>query len=151
MYGEADLRAARHEVRICGLKMAAVLVPLLAVYVLGIFYALSALMLGALLLAFAFCVFAGDFWLMPSLRYCRFLKEMDKGLRRSTDCILKRMDANVQMQDGVRVCMLHVELCEGGDSRIFYVNASKLELMPEMERRVRLVSYGRHVAACEEF
>ena len=150
MYNDTDLLLAGRRVKRCIAGMAAVLLPLLAVYVLGVVRGMYGLILAALILMFAFSVFAGDLWLLPALRYRRFLKEMGKGLRRSADCILESMDVETQVQDGVQVRALHVRLCEGGDSRIFYVNASKLELLPEMKRHVRLESYGRHVTACKE-
>jgi len=150
MYSEADLCLANRKVRICALQMAALLLPLLAVYAAGIVCGMRGLMLATLLAAFIICMFMRDLLLMPALRYRRFLNEMRNGLRRSTDCILRSLDAEEQMQDGVRVRTLHAELCDGGDSRIFYMNVSKLDQLPEMNREIRLVSYGRHAAAFEE-
>ena len=149
MYGEADFQQANRRVKRCCLCLGAALLPLAAAYVLGAVYDVYALMLVSLLAAFLCCVPACDFALLPALRYRRFLKEMQKGLRRSVECTLSHLVEGEQLQDGVRVRALHVTLCDG-DSRIFYVNVSKLNLLAELGRRVHLVSYGRHVVECEE-
>lgn len=149
MYGEVDFQQANRRVKRCGLCLGAALLPLAAAYVLGAVYDVYALMLASLLAAFLCCVPACDFALLPALRYRRFLRDMQKGLRRGAECTLSRLEEGEQLQDGVRVRALHVTLCNG-DSRIFYVNVSKLNLLPELGRRVRLLSYGRHVVECEE-
>ena len=99
------------------------------------------------LLALAMVVWllaAGEMCLLPKKRYLRFLQEMQKGLRRETQCCILSMDAEIQLQDGVHVHELQVRL-EDGDSRIFYLNASKAEFLPEPGTRCKLVSCGRHV------
>lgn len=148
MYGNEDVRDASRRVRICILRLAAVLLPLLAVYVIAIIRDMPGLMLAALLIGFIWLVFAGDVWLTPSLRYARFLKDMQGGLRRSIDCTLESLEDEIRVQDGVRVRQLHVRISGGGDRRIFYINASKAALLPDMGMRVKLVSFGRHVVEC---
>ena len=150
MYNQNDIQEARRSLNRCSGLLVSVLLPLLVVYVLGIVKGRQGLMLMALLLGLACTVFICDLKLLPARRYMRFLKEMEIGLRRSTDCTLERLDTQVQMQDGVRVCALHVCLNAGGDSRIFYVNASKTDCIPVMGTVVRITGYGRHVVNCEE-
>lgn len=144
MYGEQDFAAARRALRNSALAFGAVLLALLAGYA-------AALIAGAyrpcVLLALGMMVWmlaAGEMCLLPRKRYHRFLQEMQKGLRRETQCEILGMDAKVQLQDGVHVHAVQVRL-EDGDSRIFYLNASKAEFLPEPGTRCRLVSYGRHV------
>lgn len=150
MYNQNDMQEARRSLnRCCGL-LVSMLVPLLAVYVLGIVKGRQGLMLAALLAGFGWAVFICDLKFLPARRYMRFLKEMEIGLRRSMDCTLERLDMQVQIQDGVRVRALHVRLNAGGDSRIFYVNVSKTDFLPQMGTVVRLTGYGRHVVNCEE-
>ena len=144
MYTEKDVFLARK----CLLRTAGWMTAVLAVLLAGYAAALvqgryaPAAVLAVVMLVFG--LFFGDLLLMPRLRYARFLKEMGKGLRRSADCVLEHVDAAVQMQDGVKVHALQVRLADG-DSRIYYLNASKLDFLPEMGTGIRVVSYGRHV------
>lgn len=149
MYNQNDIQEARRSLnRCCGL-LVSVLLPLLAVYLMGILKGWQGMMLAVLLAGFACAVLVCDLKLLPVLRYVRFLEGMEKGLRRSMDCTLERLDTHVQMQDGIRVYALHVRLKADGDSRIFYVNASKVNCLPQMGAQVRLTGYGRHVVRCE--
>jgi len=149
MYNQMDMQEARRSLNRCSGLLALILTPLLAVYVLGIVKGWQGLMLAAALAGFSCTIFICDLKLMPALRYVRFLREMEKGLRRNMDCYLESIDSEEQMQDGVRVYALHVRLAEDGDSRILYVNTSKLEHLPKMGRKVRITGYGRHVVNCE--
>lgn len=149
MYSQIDMQEARRSLnRCCGL-LALIVVPPLAVYVLGVLKGWQALMLAALLAGFACTVFICDLKLLPVLRYVRFLREMEQGLRRTADCVLDHLDDEVQLQDGVRVHALHVRLKEDGDSRIFYVNVSKAALLTWTGAAVRITAYGRHVVDFE--
>ena len=149
MYNQMDMQEARRSLNRCRGLLALVLGPLLAVYVLGIVKGGQGLMLAALLAGFACGVFICDLKLLPAQRYVRFLKEMELGLRRDAVCILDQLEEQPQMQDGIRVHALHVHLAEDGDSRIFYVNTSKLHLLPAMGAKVHMTGYGRHVVDCE--
>lgn len=149
MYSSMDMQEARRSLnRCCGL-LALIVAPLLAVYVLGVLMGWQGLMLAVLLVGFACVVFVCDLKLLPALRYVRFLRDMERGLRRNVDCVLDRMAEDVQLQDGVHVHALHVRLKEGSDSRIFYVNVSKAALLPVMGTEVRITAYGRHVVDFE--
>lgn len=149
MYNQMDMQEARRSLnRCCGL-LALILAPLLAAYVLGIVKGWQSLMLAALLLGFACTVFICDLRLLPAMRYVRFLKEMGKGLRRDMICIPESLETQIQMQDGVHVHALHVRLEADGDSRILYVNAVKVDMLPPMDTRVHITGYGRHVVNCE--
>ena len=148
-YTEKDDVCAAARLRRSIIGLCAVLLPLIALYVLAILKGARMGMLAALLAAFAWTVFWRDMRLLPELRCRAFLKELRKGLRRSTECIPVKLEAEEQMQDGVRVRALHVRICDGGDSRIFYVNASHAERLPSMGMRMRISSCGRHILSCE--
>lgn len=148
-YTEKDDICAAARLRRCMIGLCAVLLPLIALYVLAILKGARMGMLAALLAAFVWIVFWGDMHLIPALRYCAFLKEMHRGLRRSTECISEQLEEKEQMQDGVRVRALHVHICDGEDSRIFYVNASHAERCPAMGAQMRVFSYGRHILSCD--
>lgn len=147
MYSDADFRAANLRARSWMLRLCAMLIPLLIAYVMGAVLDVYALMLLSLLVGFVGSVIMCDFSLLPALRYRRFLREMQRGMRRNTRCILRSLEDELQRQDGAPVYALHVELPDG-DSRIFYVNAAKLEYLPEMNRWATLTSCGRHVLEC---
>lgn len=149
MYSSKDMQKARRSLSCCCGLLALILAPLIAVYVSGIVQGRQGMMLAAMLAGFGYTVFICDLKLLPVLRYVRFLKEMEKGLRRDMVCILESMDMQTQMQDGVRVHALHVRLAEDEDSRILYVNAGKVNMLPPMDARVRITGYGRHVVHCE--
>ena len=148
-YTEKDDICAAARLRRSIIGMCAVLLPMIALYVLAILKGARMGMLAALLAAFAWILFWGDMRLIPALRYGAFLKDMRMGLRRSTECILVRLEEKEQMQDGVRVRALHVRICDGEDSRIFYLNASHGEHCPAMGMQVRIFSYGRHILSCD--
>ena len=144
MYGERDFSAARRTVLFSAAAISVAAVLILAGYVAALaaraylICVLLALALVILLLA------SGELCLLPKLRYLRFLKEMQAGLRRQIHCRIQEMDGQIQLQDGVRVHALQV-LLPDGDSRIFYLNASKTEFLPALQSDCLLVSYGRHI------
>jgi len=149
MYGPEDTRNAEKRLRKCTAVLLCVPLALLAVYAFAAVEGRQAMMLAVLLAAFLWLLLAGDLVWLPAKRYARFLREMNKGLRRSALCIPERIEAEAQMQDGVSVHALHVRLKDCGDSRIYYVNRSKLSFMPAMGEKLIITSYGRHVVDWE--
>lgn len=149
MYGPEDIRNAQRQLRRSTIILLSLPLVMLAAYVAAIVAGSQAAMLAALLMAFVWLVLAGDLIWLPAKRYAKFLREMESGLRRSVVCVPERLEDAVQMQDGVRVRALHVRLEESGDSRIYYINVSKLYGLPPMGTPVQLMSYGRHVIKCE--
>lgn len=148
MYSCEDLKQAK---RVFGYRLGvllALLTPLTAVYICEIVKGRETMMLAVLLAGFACVVFAGDIWLLSAWRYMRFLREMDRGLRRSVVCVIEHIESKPQMQDGVRVYALQVRL-QDGESRIFYLNISKMKQFADAGVRVKLTSYGRHVVDFE--
>lgn len=144
MYTERDLQDASRRVKKCAVLMAAVLAVLLAAYVLALVKRLYGVSIAVALLMLIWTLFLGDLQLMPLKRYERFLRELDSGLRRQAECEILALEEEDQVQDGARVRALHVRLCDGG-SRIFYLNASKVDFLPETGGHCILVSCGRHV------
>ena len=117
---------------------------LLAAYVVGIALGSRWAMLAALLLGFIAAQFLGDLCLLPALRYRKFLRELDRGLRRSVICTVDSLKEEAVMQDGARVRELQVRL-DDGDGRIFYVNAGHAGQIPGPGAEIELESCGRHV------
>lgn len=149
LYTETDDICAAVRLRRSIIGLCAVLLPMIVLYVLAVLKGLRMGMLAALLAAFSWAVFWGDMRLIPALRCRAFLKEMHKGLRRSTECIPVKLEEREQMRDGVCVRALHVCISDGGDSRIFYVNVSHADRFPAMGVHMQISSYGRHVLSCE--
>lgn len=147
MYTAADFHKAQAQLRKWALVLAAILLPLSAAYVLGAVQDRYALMLACMLVGFVCAMLICDLALLPALRYHRFLRNMQQGLRHETDGTLRSLDALLQMQDGVQVRALQVEMPDG-DRRMFYVNTHKAALLPEMDQAVHIVSFGRHVLDC---
>lgn len=150
IYREADLQAARTRARHWEWVLGGLLAPLLALYGYAVWQGAQGAMLALLLAAYVLILFVGDNYLLPARRYARFLREMERGLRREAECVPESLEEAVQLQDGVRVRSMQVRLCADGDSRVFYLDAAKAEMAPPMGARVRLVSYGRHAVAWEE-
>ena len=145
LYTEGDRTRAERLARKWALILGGAELVLLAAYVVGIVLGRRWMMLAALLLGFIVALFLGDLWLLPALRYRRFLRELETGLRRSAICTVDFLKAEAEMQDGARVRELQVRLNADGDSRIFYVNADHAVCIPEPGVQIELESCGRHV------
>ena len=148
-YTAEDFRAAQRWLRRCALWLGGWLLLLLALYVWAAFRGARGAMLALMLLAFAGGVFAGDLWLLPALRYVKFLRTLESGLRRCTSCAVESIGSAVETQDGARVRTLEVRLRPDGDTRIFYVNASKEARYPAKGADILLTSCGRHAVGWE--
>ena len=144
LYTESDRTRAELLARRWSLILSGAELVLLAAYVAGITLGRRWTMLAALLLAFLLALFLGDLCLLPALRYRKFLRELESGLRRRLVCTVDCLKAEAEMQDGARVRELQVRLNDG-DSRIFYVNADHADQIPEPGAQIELESYGRHV------
>ena len=144
LYTEGDRTRAERLARRWTLILGGAELVLLAAYVAGIALGRRWMMLAALLLAFAVALFLGDLCLLPALRYRKFLRELETGLRRSAICTVDSLKPEAEMQDGARVREMQVRLSDG-DSRIFYVNVDHADQVPEPGAQIELESYGRHV------
>ena len=144
LYTDGERKRAERLARKWALILGGVELMLLTAYVAGILLDLRWAMLAALLLGFVVALFLVDLCLWPALRYRRFLRELDEGLRRRAICTVDGLRDAVEMRDGARVRELQVRL-DDGDSRIFYVNADCAAWIPEPGARIELESCGRHV------
>ena len=144
LYTDGDRQRAERLARRWALILSGAELALLAAYVAGIALGRRWAMLAALLLGFIVAVFLGDLCLLPALRYRRFLRELDEGLRRRAICTVDGLKDEIETRDGARVRKLQVRLSDG-DSRIFYVNADCAARIPEPGARIELESCGRHV------
>ena len=145
LYTQEDRKRAEHLARRWALILGGAELALLVAYVAGIALGWRWAMLAALLLAFVVALFLGEMCLLPALRYRKFLRELDTGLRRSVVCTVDSLKEEAGIQDGARVRELQVRLNADGDSRIFYVNADHASQIPEPGAQIELESCGRHV------
>ena len=144
LYTEGDRTRAERLARRWTLILGGAELVLLAAYVAGIALGRRWMMLAALLLGFIAALFLGDLCLLPALRYRKFLRELETGLRRSAICTVDSLKPEAELQDGARVREMQVRLSDG-DSRIFYVNVDHADQVPEPGTQIELESYGRHV------
>ena len=144
LYTEGDRTRAEQLARRWTLLLGGAELVLLAAYVAGIALGRRWMMLAALLLGFIAALFLGDLCLLPALRYRKFLRELETGLRRSAICTVDSLKPEAELQDGARVREMQVRLSDG-DSRIFYVNVDHADQVPEPGAQIELESYGRHV------
>ena len=145
LYTQENRRRAERLARKWALILGGAELVLLAAYIAGIALGWRWAMLAALLLAFVAALFLGDLCLLPALRYRKFLRDLDRGLRRSAICTVDSLKEEAGMRDGARVRELQVRLSADGDSRIFYVNADHADQIPEPGAEIELESCGRHV------
>ena len=144
LYTEGDRTRAERLARRWTLILGGAELVLLAAYVAGIALGRRWMMLAALLLGFIAALFLGDLCLLPALRYRKFLRELETGLRRSAICTVDSLKPEAELQDGARVREMQVRLSDG-DSRIFYVNVDHADQVPEPGAQIELESCGRHV------
>lgn len=149
MYDEADYQAAGRMVKVRRMLLLAVLGVMLMLYAAAAIFTTQGVMLAVLLAAFAFAVFYGDLYLLPAVRYQRFLNQIKEGLRRETDGTILDLNREEQTQDGARVYTLRIRLADDSDERLYWVNVGKTGLVPESGARVHMESSGRHVTAIE--
>ena len=145
MYSEADIAAIRRRI----LKIRAALIPVLAA--LAALAALSLVKrwkvpayLSAAGLAVA-TVFGIAFYLMPCLRYLRFLNDLNTGLSREMTGTVVSVAEVPEVQDGARVLPVHLLLSDQQDERIIYLNASKRDRFPAPGANVTVTLCGRHI------
>ena len=148
LYVEDDLRCASARLRKYAFLLGAGLALCMGAYVWALVVRRETAGYLILLAGFIYALPLGMLRLYPALKYRDFVRELLRGLRRevcgSIDCI----DPAVQVQDGVRVHTVQLRL-EDGDTRLFYLNADKLDVFPRPGEKICLISYGRHVAGVE--
>ena len=145
MYTERDMADIRRRIRRDGLALALATAALLAAYVAGILLRVKPLMLAAGVLLVMAVIFFVSFFLLPDLRYRRFLVEMGEGLMHEAAGSVLSVSGEPEYQDGARVLRVHLMLDEPRDERILYLNASKRDMMPPTGTQARFKLYGRHI------
>ena len=139
LYASEDLQRAGQCVRRNAWTLGGAEIALLAAYAAATALDLYWGMLALLLAAFIFALFWGDLRLLPALRYQKFLRELNAGLRRSAVCRVESLEDAAQMQDGVQVRVLHVCLAVGAGDHRRQDQAKKEGRRPRQEPQPRHV------------
>lgn len=96
-------------------------------------------------LIFVVACFMWIMYIWPSIRYRRFLIDMQNGLARELRGRIVEVSETEEDQDGVRVCPLKIFLEDEQDERIVYLNVTKESMFPKTGAQVALVCFGRHI------
>lgn len=87
---------------------------------------------------------------LPWVRYNRFLKEMQEGRHRETECYYMDVADRVRVVDGVQIHDMNASVDEAGeDARLFYWDADKPLPSFAKGQKVRIRSYGNFVLDIE--
>jgi len=145
MYTEQDKLEIRQRIRKYTVILGILLAALLTLYVIGMIqrWEIGVMVIAAAI--FAVICFMLSMFLLPCLRYKRFLKDMTEGLSREMVGSIVEISEQEDYQDGVRVYPVRILLKEEQDERIVYINVSKADRMPGKDVNVRLNCFGRHI------
>lgn len=148
MYSEKDTENSIKDVKLMSIIMGIIAAVYIAGYVMLIRMGNQWLMLLLTVIMFGVILFFLDMYLLPSIRYRLFLKQVHTGLSHETDCRLVEIEPDTQLQDGCLVKAVHVVL-EDSSERLFYISTSKEDQLPEMGSDVHIVRCGRHILSAE--
>ena len=145
MYTEADIREVRRRI----LRDRALWLSVTALMLLPGLFGLVRRIVGLFYLSIAMAVVAAIFGLLyiqrPWLEYLRFLTDMRAGLTRELSGTVVNISQVPTLRDGARVLPVHLQLDEGGEERIVYLNVSKGDRFPGVGGHVFLKLCGRHI------
>lgn len=145
MYTEQDRVEIRQRIKKYSLILAAMLVVLIAGYVASMIVRtqVGAMVTGVLI--WAVILFMWTLFLHPCIRYRAFLRDMELGMSREVRGSVVEVSSQEDLQDGVRVLPVRIQLADEDDERIVYLNVSKAEGFPAAGTDVKLSCYGRHI------
>jgi len=107
---------------------------------------------GIAILAVLACVgyFFFSSQVMPYVRYCRYLKEMNEGLSRETEGCFASISGSLRMVDGVEVNDFVLLVDEGEtDERLFLWDVDKPRPDIPEGQRIRVTSHSNFIKALE--
>lgn len=145
MYSEQDLLQINARIKKNLWVLLPVLAVLIAIYVAGLVAAVEWLVMVMGALIFVAGCYGIAAYLLPNVRYRRFLLDMQAGLSRDMRGRIVSITDQEDLQDGVRVLPVHIFLESEQDERIVYLNASKSAGFPQPGTDVELHCYGRHI------
>lgn len=145
MYNEADRIEIGGRIRKYVIITVVLMLIWAGLFVIGIRVGIEWLTLAAASGFFCAICFMLVAFLLPCIRYRRFLYDMENGLSRELDGTIVEISEKEELQDGVRVLTVRFLLREEQDERFVYLNVSKAELFPKAGTDVKLKCFGRHI------
>ena len=145
MYTRQDRVQIAHRIRHYCLIFIPLLLVWVAAYVASMVVRTQAGAMVAAVLIVATVCFGFGMYLYPCIRYRRFLSDMDEGLSRAMAGTIVEISQKEDLQDGVRVLPVRIQLADEDDERIVYLNASKASGFPAPGTKVKLNCFGRHI------
>ena len=143
MYSDKDFTDIRNRIRANRLIWIPATLIMLALWILALILRIPWLnYLGAAATVIV-GVFGFTFHQLPCLRYQKFLMDVQNGLSREMTGQILSISDDTQLQDGVRVRSVHIELEDG--ERIIYLNDSKKDGFPPVGAMVHVTLCGRHI------
>ena len=134
------------------IKMLLAMLPFLAGCVAGFAMRNQAICTLGLVLACAAAIFVGDLYVMPAVRYGRFLRELFSGLTRKTAGALVRIGDEDIYEDGVNfhemIINIYEDMAPEGERR-FLIEPGMTVDAALMGRDVAVTSHDKVVLAVE--
>lgn len=170
MYTQQDYTDISSRVRRSWIGTGIAAAVVLAAYVFALAARVKWLAYGAGALLFVVVAYGVIAHIAPNTRYRQFLRDLSRGGSHDMDGTVVRVDPEEDLQDGVRVLHVHLQLDVSGeerpesmnaskaamrldaqrqDERIVYLNAGKAANFPPAGTRVKLRCFGRHIIECQ--
>lgn len=88
---------------------------------------------------------------IPWIRYNTFLRNMQEGRRRVTECYYMDVSGSARIVDGVHIHDLNASLdAQGEEARLFYWDDDKPLPSLTKGQKIRITSFGNFITAIEE-
>lgn len=150
MYTESDFAKAKNTMKRELITAVCVLAASIVLMAVGLVTRIKPLAIGAPL-AGSWIVYT--LWVvkcLPWIRYNKFLRNMQEGRRRVTECYYMDIAGRVRIVDGVQIHDVNASLDEKGeDARLFYWDDDKPLPNFEKGQKIRITSYGNFITDIE--
>lgn len=147
MYSEKDLEQINGKIKKNVLVVSIIAAIVLADFVVALVKGVEWMAMVAAAVLFCVVAYSLTAYIIPNVRYRRFLKDVQAGLSREMRGSIVEIGAQEEPQDGVRVLPVRIHLADEDDERLVYLNASKREMFAKAGDAVSLECYGRHILA----
>lgn len=148
MYDESDIKRNRLMLRKESLRLAFFVLPGIVAIAVGFARRwLWLAVLGAILIGWTL-IFLLEMKLLPAVRYDRFLRAMQSGLRRKTAGMLVHVEDDLSYEDGLWMRRVLINVHEDGGpegERLFFLDAAKPVPEALMGKDVILTSFDRYI------
>ena len=151
MYTQQDFIDTRKETKKRTALMILLMLLFLAAVIACTALRLQYLQMAASGLGFAVCYFLWNFKLTPWLNYNKFMKDMQNGQKRKTECEFVYFTPETRLFDGVEVHEITVTVGKTEkDERMFVLDADKK--LPEINKgdKITITSFGNFILDIEK-